>query len=81
MSATLCFRALEAALERRTIEWQAALAERGISHAAAQERQQADYAAAAERDGEAQQCVAALTQQLERSNDQLLQVNRAGLSA
>lgn len=74
MGIILCIRALEAALERRTVEWQAALAERSIAHAAAEERQQAGLAAAAERDAQAQACIQALTQQLERSNDNLLQV-------
>lgn len=75
-----CSRTLEAALERRTVEWQAALAERSIAHAALEDRQQAGTASAAERDAAAQACIEALTQQLEQSNDQLLQVSLAVLS-
>ncbi len=64
---------MEAALERRTIEWLAALAERSAAHAALEARQQAAGRAATERDALYQQRVADLTQQLQKSNDQLLQ--------
>lgn len=71
---------MEAALERRTIEWQAALAERSAAHVALEARQQAAGGAAAERDALYQQRVADLTQQLQKSNDQLLQAIHLNIS-
>lgn len=71
----LVIRAMEAALERRTIEWQAALAERVAAHAAAEERQSVAAEAAAGQDALYQERVADLTQQLDKSNAQLLQAS------